>query len=260
MKADKKRIVVKVGTSTLTHENGKLNLHRIDKLIQVLSDLRNMGNDVILVTSGAIGVGVSKIKLKDHETKTMREKQAAAAIGQCELMFLYEKLFMQYGNSTAQILLTKKITDNAVGKENVINTINTLLEWGIIPVINENDSVAYEEIEFGDNDTLSALVSVLVDADILILMSDIDGLYDKNPKEDKNAKLISKVTEVTDEIKENAGGAGTRRGTGGMITKLLAAEMAMEHGVDMYIINGKTPTNIYNIMNGESVGTLFTSK
>lgn len=260
MKADKKRIVVKVGTSTLTHENGKLNLHRIDKLIQVLSDLRNMGNDVILVTSGAIGVGVSKMKLKNDETKTMREKQAAAAIGQCELMFLYEKLFMQYGNNTAQILLTKKIIDNHVGKENVINTINTLLEWGIIPVINENDSVAYEEIEFGDNDTLSALVSILVDADTLVLMSDIDGLYDKNPREDKSAKLISKVTEITDEIKENAGGAGTRRGTGGMITKLLAAEMAMEHSIDMYIINGKTPTNIYSIMNGESVGTLFTSK
>ena len=259
MDAGKKRIVVKVGTSTLTHENGKLNFRRIDKLVQVLSDLRNMGNDVILVTSGAIGVGVSKIKLK-NETKTMREKQAAAAIGQCELMFLYEKLFTQYGNNTAQILLTKKITDDTTGKENVINTINTLLDWGVIPVINENDSVAFEEIEFGDNDTISALISILVNADLLILMTDIDGLYDKNPKDDSSAKLISKVTKITEKLKANAGGAGTRRGTGGMITKLMAAEMAMENGIDMYIVNGKNPTNIYDAIKGKEVGTLFTAK
>ncbi len=254
-----KRIVVKVGTSTLTHENGKLNLQRIDKLVQVLSDLRNMGNDVILVTSGAVGVGLSKIKIKSEE-RTMREKQAAAAIGQCELMFLYEKLFIQYGNNTAQILLTKDITDNKVGKENVINTINTLLEWGVIPVINENDSVAFEEIEFGDNDTLSALVSVLAGANLLILMTDIDGLYDKNPRENHDAKLISKVSEITETLKANAGGAGTRRGTGGMITKLLAAEIAMEKNIDMYIVNGEDPDNIYAAVKGEKVGTLFTTK
>ena len=256
---NKKRIVVKVGTSTLTHDNGKLNFQRIDKLVQVLSDLRNMGNDVILVTSGAVGVGLSKIKIKSEE-RTMREKQAAAAIGMCELMFLYEKLFIQYGNNTAQILLTKDITDNKVGKENVINTINTLLEWGLIPVINQNDSVAFEEIEFGDNDTLSALVSVLASADLLILMTDIDGLYDKNPRENPDAKLISKVSEITETLKENAGGAGTRRGTGGMITKLLAAEIAMENNIDMYIVNGENPDNIYSAVKGEMVGTLFTTK
>ncbi|NLY44059.1 MAG: glutamate 5-kinase [Clostridiaceae bacterium] len=254
-----KRIIVKVGTSTLTHSNGKLNLKRIECLVRVLSDLKNEGKEVILVTSGAIGVGVGKLGLSERP-RTTREKQAIAAVGQCELMFLYDKLFSEYGHIVAQILLTKDVVEEEHRKQNAINTFNTLLEFNIIPIVNENDTVAVEEIEFGDNDTLSAVVGKLVNADLLIILSDIDALYDADPRVNKNAKPIPVVTEITDEIRLLAGGAGSNRGVGGMITKISAAEIACESGVNMIIASGEDPRILYDIFEGKQVGTLFLKK
>ncbi|MBP8640573.1 MAG: glutamate 5-kinase [Oscillospiraceae bacterium] len=265
--AAKNIIVVKVGTSTLTHEGGKLNFRSFDALARVLSDINNMGNEVVLVSSGAIAVGAGKLQMKERPT-ILSQKQAAAAVGQCELMHLYDKFFGEYGKTVAQILLTGEDVDSPEKKQNLINTFTSLLEMGIIPIVNENDSVSYAEIEadneehkvFGDNDTLSAVVAVLCSADKLVLLSDIDGLYDANPNENHEARLIREVRVIDDEIRSLAGGAGSNRGTGGMITKLQAAELATENGVDMYIANGSTPEILYDIVLGRPAGTLFVGK
>lgn len=254
-----KRIVVKVGTSTLTYENGKVNLRRIEQLCKVLSDLQNQGRDVILVSSGAIGVGVGKMGLP-KKPETTKEKQALAAIGQCELMFMYDKLFGEYNHMVAQVLLTRDAVDSAHKKENVLNTFNTLLDMGIIPIVNENDTVAIDELEghnFGDNDMLSAIVAKLVSADGLIILTDIDGLYDSDPRKNPDAKRIDRVEKITDEIEHMAGGSGSNRGTGGMTTKIMAAKYATSAGIDCYVICGDKPKRIYDITDGKSVGTLF---
>ncbi len=255
-----KTLVVKVGTSTITHANGNLNLKIIEKLVRVLSDLKNQGRDVILVTSGAIGVGRAKIGLTERPT-TMPEKQALAAIGQVHLMYIYSKLFGEYGHIASQVLLTKDVVDEEKRKLNALNTFKTLLMYQSIPIVNENDTVATEEIEsvsnFGDNDTLSAIVAVLVEADLLILLSDIDGLYDKNPKVCKDAQLIPVVEGITEEILEVGGDTYGDLGTGGMRTKILAAKTCTESGIPMVITNGDDPDNLYRILSGENVGTLF---
>ncbi len=260
-----KRIVVKVGTSTLTYENGRINFTRIDKLVRVLSDLANQEKEVVLVTSGAIGVGVSKLKLQS-KPKTVREKQAVAAVGQLELMHIYDKFFSEYGHVVGQILLTRDIVENHEGREHVINTFETLIEKGIIPIVNENDSVAVDEIEsgvnrvFGDNDTLSAMVGELVNADLLIILSDIDGFYDCDPRKNNCSKLISVIKEITPEIEQCAGGVGSSRGTGGMVTKLTAAKIATCAGIDMVIANGEDPNVILQIVDGEDIGSVFLHK
>lgn len=260
-KALLRRVVVKVGTSTLTYDTGRLNIRRIEQLVRVLSDLKNAGYEIIFVTSGAIGVGASKLGLKGRPQET-RVKQAAAAVGQCELMALYDKLFLEYGQVAAQILMTRIITDRDNTKHNLVNTFDTLLGLGAVPIVNENDSVAIEEIEsddiaFGGNDQLSAVVAVLMRADLLVLLSDIEGLYEQNPQTHPGAKLIPVVKKIDDHILACAGGAGTERGTGGMVTKLEAAEYATSNGVDMVIMDGSDPTRLYDLFDGRPVGTYF---
>ena len=252
------RIVVKVGTSTLTYEQGTMNLKLIDRLAMVLSDLRNKGKEIILVSSGAIGIALGKLGLAE-KPKDTKGKQAVAAVGQCELMFLYDKMFGEYNNTVAQILLTRDDIALPRRKRNIQNTVTTLIEMGIIPVVNENDTVSFDEIEIGDNDTLSAVVAELVNADLLVLFSDIDGLYDSDPHTNKDAKLLPVVYDV-DEVKGAAGGAGTSLGTGGMVTKLEAAERAVNAGIHMIIANGSNVDAMYDILNGKNVGTLFVSK
>ena len=258
------RIVVKVGTSTLTNELGNSNLHRMEKLALVLSDLQNMGNEIILVSSGAIAVGANKMHLPEKPTE-MRMKQAAAAVGQCENMFLYDKFFGYYGKTVAQILLNADDIKEEVRKENLTNTFEALLSHGIIPIVNENDSVSYKEIEseeklFGDNDMLSAVVAVLCRADRLVILSDIDGFYDRDPRLYKDAKLVSRIEEINEETYALAGGAGSRRGTGGMRTKLQAADLATAQGIDVIVTNGKEPEILLDIAAGKKVGTLFVAK
>ncbi len=251
----KKRIVVKVGTSTLTHNTGKMNIARIAKLVSVLSDLKNEGNEVILVSSGAIGVGTSRLRLteKPKETKCL---QAAAAVGQCELMFLYDKLFSEYGVVVSQLLFTSDALDNEKSKAHLIDTFNQLLEYDCVPIVNENDSVSVEELLNGDNDCLSATVATITDSDLLILLTDTDGLYDSNPSKNPNAQLIERVEEINDHIRSIAGGAG-EKGTGGFVTKIRAAEIATSAGVPVVIMNGSKPTDIYKVLNGKSIGTYF---
>ena len=251
-----KRIVVKVGTSTLTHSTGRLNLLRIEHLTRVLSGLKNMDKEVILVSSGAVGVGMAKLNMATRPKET-REKQAAAAVGQCELMGIYGRLFAEYGYKVAQILMTKDVLDHAEREENVTRTINTLLSYGAIPIFNENDPVSSYELEFGDNDTLSAVVSVVSRADVLIILSDIDGLYDKDPRESDEARLIRTVRTITPEIEEMAGGTTSGLGTGGMATKVSAAKIATEKGIDVIITNGDHPEVLYDILEGKPVGTRF---
>lgn len=257
---DAKRIVIKVGTSTLTYENGNINLTRIEKLARVISDLMNSGKEIVLVTSGAIGVGSSKLKLKE-KPQSIREKQAVASIGQCELMHIYSKFFGEYSHTVGQVLLTRDVVEDEHIRNNVCNTFNTLLEMGVVPIVNENDTVSIDEIEnivkFGDNDNLSAIVSGLCSADLLIILSDIDGFYDKDPRNNKDAKLLTEVYEITEELEAAAGGAGTSLGTGGMITKLTAAKTANSSGIDMILANGEEPKILLNIVNGEEIGTLF---
>ena len=253
---DVKRIVVKVGTSTLTYSTGKTNIRRMHKLVSVLSDIVNSGIEVALVTSGAIGVGAGKLGLPEKPRDTAG-KQAAATIGQCELMFMYDKLFGEYGHTVGQILITKSDVENDERRQNLINTFNRLFDFGAIPVINENDSVAVEEIVYGDNDSLSAIVAKLIGADALIILTDIDGLYDANPTENEDAKLIPLVTEINDELFAIAGGHGSRFGTGGMVTKLHAAQIAMEAGIDTIVMNGENPTEIYKALDGKQIGTFF---
>lgn len=256
---DVKRIVVKVGTSTLTYSTGKTNIRRMHKLVSVLSDIVNSGVEVALVTSGAIGVGVGKLGLPEKPSDTAG-KQAAATIGQCELMFMYDKLFGEYGHTVGQLLITKSDVENDERRENLINTFNKLFEFGAIPVINENDSVAVEEIVYGDNDSLSAIVAKLVNADALIILTDIDGLYDANPNENEDAKLIPLVTEIDEELYAIAGDRGSTLGTGGMVTKLHAAEITMGAGIDTIVMNGENPTEIYKALDGKQVGTFFKGK
>lgn len=253
---DVKRIVVKVGTSTLTYSTGKTNIRRMHKLVSVLSDIVNSGIEVALVTSGAIGVGVGKLGLKEKPADTAG-KQAAATIGQCELMFMYDKLFGEYGHTVGQLLITKSDVDNDERRNNLVNTFNKLFDFGAIPVINENDSVAVEEIVYGDNDNLSAQVAKLVHADKLIILTDTDGLFDKNPMEHENAQLIPVVKKIDENIINLAGGAGTKRGTGGMITKIHAAQEATKAHIDTYIINGENPDDIYRLIEGHRIGTHF---
>lgn len=260
-----KRIVVKVGTSTLTYNNGKVNFTRIDKLVRVLSDLLNQDKEVVLVSSGAIGVGIGKLKLK-QKPETVPEKQAVAAVGQCELMHIYSKFFSDYGHTVGQILLTRDVIEEDHTRQNVTNTFETLLDIGIVPIVNENDSVSIDEIEygekrlFGDNDTLSAIVAALVKADLLIILSDIDGFYDCDPRNNCDSHMLSIIRDITPEIEMCAGGAGTGRGTGGMVTKLAAAKVATARGVDMVIANGSEPGIIMDILVGADLGTLFKAK
>lgn len=251
-----RRVVVKVGTSTLTHETGLVNIRRVECLVKVLADIKNSGKEVILVSSGAIAVGMGKLGMMERPSGTPA-KQALAAIGQCELMYMYDKLFSEYNHNVAQVLLTRDVIESQARKENCINAFERLLEMNTIPVVNENDTVSVEEIEFGDNDTLSALVAVLTGADALVIMSDIDGLYDADPRENPNARLIPRVEQLDDSIAEKAGGAGSSRGTGGMLTKIHAAQLACTAGVDMAIINGKNPARLYDLFDGKEVGTHF---
>lgn len=254
--SNSQRIVIKVGSSTLTHDSGAINLNRLDKLAQILSDLLNQKKEIVLVSSGAIAVGVSKLKLSERP-KTTQDKQAAAAVGQGELMHLYSKFFSEYGHMVAQILLTKDVVEEELKRSNVINTFESLIQKGILPIVNENDTVATDEIEFGDNDSLSALVATLIQADLLILLSDIEGLYDEDPKQNPQAKLISVVETIDETILAKAGGAGSARGTGGMATKLKAAQIATVAHIDMVIALGSKPEIINDILQGKDTGTLF---
>ncbi|WP_294950738.1 glutamate 5-kinase [uncultured Eubacterium sp.] len=254
---EKKRIVVKVGTSTLTHKTGKTNIARISDLVNVLADLHNMGHEIILVSSGAIAIGTSRLGLK-RKPDTIMGKQAAAAVGQGELMFLYDKFFGEYDVVVSQLLFTYDALENPNNKEHLTNTFNQLLEYGSIPVVNENDSVSIEELLNGDNDCLSATVAELIGADMLILLTDTDGLYDGNPSENPEARLIDIVEEITEEIEAFAGGAG-KRGTGGFMTKVKAAKIATSAGIPVVVMNGADPKKIYDVLNGENVGTKFLS-
>ena len=253
-----RRVVVKIGTSTLTHEAGHLNLRRIESLVKVLSDFKNAGTQVILVSSGAVSAGVAK--LSTRRPINTAEKQAMAAIGQSELMKLYSRLFSDYGHTVAQILLTKDVIDQPDRRAAAEDTFSTLLGLGCIPIVNENDSVSTEGLNFGGNDTLSAYVALVCHADLLINLSDIDGLYDKDPRRNTDARLISRVDSIDDDVLAMAGGAGTARGTGGMATKLLAARIVLEKGIPRYILNGQDPTVLYDLMDGKQVGTYFAAK
>ena len=253
------KITVKVGTSTLTHKTGRLNIRRVEELCKVLSDVKNAGHDIVLVSSGAIDMGVGKLNMAD-KPQDMPTKQAAAAVGQCELMYVYDNLFQEYNHTVGQILITGEDLADSVRHENFTNTLNRLLELGALPIINENDTIATSEIAVGDNDTLGALVAASVKSDLFIVLTDIDGLYTADPRRDPNAQLISEVTEITEEMLQGAGGQGSSLGTGGMATKLSAAKIAMDAGVDMIIVNGSSPEIIYDAVDGRSVGTRFIAK
>ncbi len=255
----KSRIVVKVGTSCLTHKNGKLDLEQIEKLVRVIANVKNIGHEVILVSSGAIGAGMGVIGLEERP-ESIREKQALAAIGQVGLLAIYDKLFKEYGYNTGQVLLTKFILDEETRYNSARRAFDSMIKYGVVPIVNENDVVSTYEIEFGDNDTLSAYVAELVRADLLIVLSDIEGFYDSDPRQCKTAKIIPIVRKISDEIKSFAGAEGTSRGTGGMKTKLKAADFATKHGIDMVLTNGHKPENIYKIIKGELIGTLFKHK
>ena len=250
------RIVVKVGTSTLAHATGRLNIRHVEELVKVLSDLKNAGHEIILVSSGAIGMGVGKLNLPGKPSD-MPSKQAAAAVGQCELMYTYDRLFGQYNHTVAQILLTGNDIENEERRTNFKNTIFRLLELQVLPVINENDTVVTAEIKVGDNDTLGAIVACNVNADLLVLLSDIEGLYTADPRKDPSATLIPVVESVTAEVEALAGGAGSGLGTGGMATKLRAAKLVTQNGCDMIITNGERPGVLYDIVAGKPVGTRF---
>ena len=254
------RIVVKVGTSTLAHPTGRLNIQRMEKLCKVLSDLKNMGHEIILVSSGAIAMGFGKLNLSERP-KDVPTKQASAAVGQCELMYIYDKLFTEYNHTVAQLLITAPdIEEGGVRKQNFHNTLARLLELGALPVINENDTISTEEFGIGDNDTLSAIVAVTIQADLLILLSDIDGLFDGDPRKNPDAKLIDTVEKIDEQIISLGGGSGSNLGTGGMATKLRAAQMATAAGCEMVIANGQSPEVLYDVAAGKRVGTRFLAK
>ena len=256
MLENSRRIVVKVGTSTLTHATGALNIRRIGDMVRVRSDFKNAGKEIVLVSSGAVSAGVAKVGAA--RPSTIAEKQAMAAIGQSELMRLYDGLFSLYGHTVAQVLLTRDVLDNPIRRELAENTFESLLSMGCVPIVNENDPVSTDELtKFGGNDILSAYVSRVCHADVLINLSDVDGLYDKDPRKYADAKLISRVDALSDEVYASAGGAGTERGTGGMEAKLHAAALATEAGIPMYIMNGHDPDILYRLLDGEIVGTYF---
>ncbi len=257
------RIVVKVGTSTLAHAGGRLNIRRVELLCKVLSDLKNAGCQVVLVSSGAIGMGVGKLGLPGRP-EDMPGKQAAAAVGQCELMYTYDKLFAEYNHTVAQILLTADDIQDKCRSNHVHDTLERLLNWGVLPIVNENDAVAIDEIgvhtTIGENDTLSAIVAKLINADMLVLLSDINGLYTEDPRKNPNASLIPLVEEITPDILSLAGGTGSSLGSGGMATKLKAAQMSMAAGIDMVITNGENPETLYALLEGKSIGTRFVGR
>lgn len=259
---DTKRIVIKVGTSTLTYDTGKINFSRIDKLARVISDLINQGKEVILVTSGAIGVGASRMNLPE-KPKLIPERQAAAAVGQCELMHIYSKFFSEYGHIVGQILLTRDVVGDETCKKNVINTFESLIKNGVIPIVNENDSVSVVEIKvgqkdtFSENDTLSAIVAKLVKADLLVILSDVDGFYNCDPRKNPEAVKFSVIEEITPDIEKCADGAGSNRGTGGAVTRLTAAKLATSAGVNMVLTNGNDVEKIMDVIEGKDIGTLF---
>lgn len=250
------RIVVKIGTSTLAYATGQLNIRRVEELCKTMSDIRNAGHELILVSSGAIGMGVGKLGLRTRP-RDIPTKQAAAAVGQCELMYIYDKLFSEYHHTVAQLLITADNLSDETRHANFTNTLNRLLELGAVPVINENDTVATDEIVIGDNDTLAAMVAESVEADLLVLLSDIDGLYTADPHADPTAKLLPVVHRVDDDIRALAGVSSTDQGTGGMVTKLRAAEICLNCGCEMVIANGSEPTLLYDIVEGKPVGTRF---
>ena len=256
--SEKKRIVIKLGTSTLAHKTGKLNIRRMTNLVRVISDLHNSGREIIMVSSGAVGLGAGKLGLpeKPKDTKT---KQAVAAIGQCELMHVYDDMFAKYSVTVAQILLTKTIINNPNHCENFMNTVEKLVGMDVIPIVNENDTIAIDELELeiGENDSLSALVAELSRADLLLILSDIDSLYDDDPRSNPDSKPIPLVEKITPEIEAMAGGAGTSLGTGGMSTKITAAKIATNAGIDMIIMNGRDPEKLYDLFEDKEIGTLF---
>lgn len=250
------RIVVKIGTSTLAYATGQLNIRRVEELCKTMSDIRNAGHELILVSSGAIGMGVGKLGLRTRP-RDIPTKQAAAAVGQCELMYVYDKLFSEYHHTVAQLLITADNLSNETRHANFTNTLNRLLELGAVPVINENDTVATDEIVIGDNDTLAAMVAESVEANLLVLLSDIDGLYTADPHADPTARLLPVVHRVDDGIRALAGVSSTDQGTGGMVTKLRAAEICLNCGCEMVIANGREPRLLYDIVEGKPVGTRF---
>lgn len=257
---ESKRIVIKVGTSTITYENGRMNLRNIERLSRAISSLMNQDKEVILVTSGAIGVGVGCLDMKEKPT-IMRDKQAVAAVGQCELMNVYSRCFAEYSHVVAQILLTKDDLDDPITRDNISNTFEALIEKGIVPIVNENDTVSTAEIlhngTFGDNDTLSALVAALVGADLLIILSDIDGLYDSNPRENEEAQRIPMVCEIDQAMLDSAGGAGSKLGTGGMQSKIAAMILATSAGIGGIIAEGSQSQILEDILEGADIGTYF---
>ena len=250
------RIVIKIGTSTLAHPTGLLNIRLVEQLCKTISDIKNAGIEVILVSSGAIGMGVGKLGLRQRP-KDIPTKQAAAAVGQCELMYTYDKLFSEYNHTVAQLLITGEDVENDTRHQNFSNTLNRLLELGAIPIINENDTVATHEIVIGDNDTLAAIVAQSIGADMLILLSDIDGLYTADPHTHPDAKLIPYIETIDGSVRALAGVSASSQGTGGMVTKLRAAEICTASGCDKIIANGSNPANLYDILDGKSVGTTF---
>ena len=253
------RIVIKIGTSTLAHPTGHLNIRRVEQLCEIMSDIKNAGHELILVSSGAIGMGVGKLGLRE-KPKDIPSKQAAAAVGQCELMYVYDKLFSEYHHTVAQLLITGDDTASNTRRFNFTNTLNRLLELGALPIINENDTVATDEIVIGDNDTLAAIVARSVHAEMLILLSDIDGLYTADPHTHPEAKLLHHVAGINDRIREIAGISSSAQGTGGMVTKLHAAEICLGCGCKMVIANGNNPGNLYDILEGKAVGTTFSEE
>ena len=253
------RIVIKIGTSTLAHPTGHLNIRRVEQLCKIMSDIKNAGHELILVSSGAIGMGVGKLGLRERP-KDIPSKQAAAAVGQCELMYTYDKLFSEYHHTVAQLLITGDDTASNTRRFNFTNTLNRLLELGALPIINENDTVATDEIVIGDNDTLAAIVARSVHAEMLILLSDIDGLYTADPHTHPEAKLLHHVTGIDDHIREIAGISSSTQGTGGMVTKLHAADICLGCGCKMVIANGNNPGNLYDILEGKTVGTTFSEE
>ena len=254
-----KRVVVKVGTSTLTYPTGRARIREMEELVRVLCEMMNSGIQVALVTSGAIGVGMGKMGLTERPKDTA-SKQAAATIGQCELMYLYDRMFSEYSHKVGQLLITKADVDDDGRRANLIATFDKLFAWGVIPIINENDAVAVEEIVYGDNDSLSAIVARLIHADLLIILSDIDGLYDADPRKHPEARRIPRVEEITDELRRACTGAGSELGTGGMETKLRAAEIAGQDGIPTIVMNGTPPENIYQALDGADIGTIFERK
>lgn len=252
-----KRIVVKVGTSTLTYPTGLLNIRKIESLVDCISDLQNSGKEMVLVSSGAVSAGLGKIRFPNARL-SMEQKQAAAAVGQCELLNMYNTRFAFYGHKIAQVLLTKDVIDDEYRCHNAKMTFDVLTSMHCIPVVNENDTVSSEQIRFGSNDTLSAIVAILCEADLVINLTDIDGLYDSDPRKNPDAKLIPKVDKIDDSLLSCAGGAGTERGTGGMAAKLEAAKMCVDAGIPMVIANGKNPEILYDIVSGDYIGTFFT--